>query len=440
MVLGLLSRNKFTFEISQGKNIEAQNFHDPGALINWVVEENIRLKVQNEQDQIVITQKNEKGVVLYAQRVIFPLDEEIDVDALLEKFYTKKPLEFDKRILDISFEETVHSEIPEIPEIPEEMQELLQASSKEVERNDSEEEEFVSHTTFEEQEGKKEEQEKEVVPVSELQILKARFLEQEKEIASLKAQIDGKEGHSSSMSDHSKRAFIESTKHHEEGLTFIDPKSRFKGDENEEGKNVEKFEMKNNFSDFTQDGAVEMILTAVKEKLEHIMTTFLEEETEKINQEIQALDQRAQITPTVTEFYSKEEAEALLEAEAQSNKAKADAIAEEERRHQQELVNIEKRFDSEYEHQVETIKSQYAQKIAEKIQEEYEAQTQALSHILQGKTDELKLRQRELNEGLKANFSQAIEHFNQAHEEVIQNVENQKHISPREIPKHLKIV
>ncbi len=440
MVLGFLSRNKFTFEISQGKNIEAQNFHDPGALINWVVEENIRLKVQNEQDQIVITQKNEKGVVLYAQRVTFPLEEEIDVDTLLEKFYTKKPLEFDKSILDISFEETVHSEIPEIPE---EMQELLQASSKEEERNDAEEEEFVSHTTFEEQEGKKEEQEqqeKEVMPVAELQILKARFLEQEKEIASLKAQIDGKEKHSPSMSDHSKRAFKESTKHHKEGLTFIDPKSQFKGDENEEGKNVEKFEMKNNFSDFTQDGAVEMILTAVKEKLEHIMTTFLEEETEKINQEIQALDQRAQITPTVTEFYSKEEAEALLEAEAQSNKAKADAIAEEERRHRQELVNIEKRFDSEYEHQVETIKSQYAQKITEKIQEEYETQTQALSHILQGKTEELKLRQRELNEGLKANFSQAIEHFNQAHEEVIQNVENQKHISPREIPKHLKIV
>ena len=440
MVLGFLSRNKFTFEISQGKNIEAQNFHDPGALINWVAEENIRLKVQNEQDQIVITQKNEKGVVLYAQRVTFPLDEEIEVDTLLEKFYTKKPLEFDKSILDISFEETVHSEIPEIPEMPEEMQELLQASSKEGERNDAEEEEFGSYTTFEEQEGKKEEQEREGVPVSELQILKARFLEQEKEIASLKAQIDGKEGHSPSMSSYSKRAFIESTKHHKEGLTCIDPKSRLKGDENEEGKNVEKFEMKNDFSDFTQDGAVEMILTAVKEKLEHIMTTFLEEETEKINQEIQALDQRAQITPTVTEFYSKEEAEALLEAEVQSNKAKADAIAEEERRHQQELVNIEKRFDSEYEHQVETIKSQYAQKIAEKIQEEYETQTQALSRILQGKTDELKLRQRELNEGLKANFSQAIEHFNQAHEEVIQNVENQKHISPREIPKHLKIV
>lgn len=322
MVLGLLSRNKFTFEISQGKNIEAQNFHDPGALINWVVEENIRLKVQNEQDQIVITQKNEKGVVLYAQRVIFPLDEEIDVDTLLEKFYTKKPLEFDKRILEVSFEETVHSEIPEIPE---EMQELLQASSKEVERNDSEEGEFVSHTTFEEQEGKKEEQEKEVVPVSEFQTLKTLFLEQEKEIASLKAQIDGKEKHFSSMSGYSKRAFKESTKHHKEGLMFIDPKSQFKGDENEEGKNVEKFEMKNNFSDFTQDGAVEMILTAVKEKLEHIMTTFLEEETE-----------------------------ALLEAEAQSNKAKADAIADaiaaEERRHQQELVNIEKRFDSEYEH------------------------------------------------------------------------------------------
>lgn len=363
MVLGLLSRNKFSFEISQGKNIEAQNFHDPGALINWVAEENIRLSVQNEQDQILITQKNEKGAVLYAQRITFPLDEEIDVDVLLEKFYTKKPLEFDKKILEVSFEETVNSEVPEMPE---EMRDLLKTSSKEVEMNASEEEEIASHIAFEEQEGEKEEQEKEVVPVSEFQTLKALFLEQEKEITSLKAQINAKEGHFSSMSEYSKKALKESVKHEEE-VTFIDPKNQYEGNEEKEDKSIEKSETKHFSSGLVQDGAVEIILTAVKEKVEHIVTTFLEEETEKINQEIQDLDQRAQIAPTVTEFYSREETEALLKAEEKFNKAKAAAIAEEKRRHQQELVNIEKRFDSEHEHQIKAIKSQYAQKITEKF-------------------------------------------------------------------------
>lgn len=88
----------------------------------------------------------------------------------------------------------------------------------------------------------------------------------------------------------------------------------------------------------------------------------------------------------------------------------------------------------------QAIKAQYAQKITEKIQEEYDTQTQALSNILQGKTDELKLRQRELNEGLKVNFSQAIDQFNHAHEEVIQNVEKQKDASPIEISKYLKAI
>ena len=57
MVLGLLSRQKFTFTISQGKNIDDNTFNDPGNLVNWAEEENIRIEAQGEKDQVLIVQK-----------------------------------------------------------------------------------------------------------------------------------------------------------------------------------------------------------------------------------------------------------------------------------------------------------------------------------------------------------------------------------------------
>ena len=45
---------------------------------------------------------------------------------------------------------------------------------------------------------------------------------------------------------------------------------------------------------------------------------------------------------------------------------------------------------------------------------------------MQGKTDELQLRQKEMNKGLKADFEKILQTFNQGHESVIQLVEAQK--------------
>uniref|UniRef100_UPI00055958C7 hypothetical protein n=1 Tax=Lactococcus garvieae TaxID=1363 RepID=UPI00055958C7 len=124
MVLGLLSRRKFTFTISQGKNIDDNTFNDPGNLVNWAEEENIRIEAQGEKDQVLIVQKNDKGVILYAQRIEFPLDAGVDIDDLFENFYTKKPLEFDKDILEATPEEQIITD-NEPPEMPEDMKELL---------------------------------------------------------------------------------------------------------------------------------------------------------------------------------------------------------------------------------------------------------------------------------------------------------------------------
>lgn len=414
MVLGLLSRQKFTFTISQGKNIDDNTFNDPGNLVNWAEEENIRIEAQGEKDQVLIVQKNDKGVILYAQRIEFPLDASVDIDDLLENFYTKKPLEFDKGILEATPEEQIITD-NEPPEMPEDMKELLKNSQEKVEEKDLEE----------------------YAPASEFHALKDMFLEQQKEVATLKAHTEVNKP--ISMSQLSKIQ-AEEFQSENEDVIIADPKSQYILEQKKSEEDIEKSVSEALVNDLPSDFAVNSILMAVKEKVDQNMKSFIDQETAKMNQEIKELDQRDRIAPTIKEFYSKKETAALQKAEEESNKAKAVAIAEEESRHQQELINIANRFESEHESQVEAIKVQYAQKITEKIQEEYDTQTQALSNILQGKTDELKLRQHELNEGLKVNFSQAIDQFNHAHEEVIQNVEKQKDAVPIEISKYLKAI
>ncbi len=439
MVLGLLSRNKFTFTISQGKNIDDNTFNDPGNLVNWAEEENIRIEAQEEKDQVLIVQKSDKGVILYAQRIDFPLDSSVDIDDLLENFYTKKPLEFDKGILEADPKEQIIID-NEPPEMPEDMKELLNTSQKKVEVDDSEGYAPAPNIGLDVQEEVIEvenKDEKQFVPASEFHALKDMFLEQQKEVATLKAHTEVKKP--SSMS-HFSKIQAEELQSENEDVIIVDPKSQYMMEQKKSEVDIEKSVTETLANDLPSDFAVSSILMAVKEKVDQTMKSFIDQETAKMNQEIKELDQRDRIAPTIKEFYSKEETAALQKAEEESNKAKAAAIAEEESRHQQELVNIANRFELEHERQVEAIKSQYAQKITEKIKEEYDTQTQALSNILQGKTDELKLRQRELNEGLKANFSQAIDQFNHAHEEVIQNVEKQKDASPIEISKYLKAI
>lgn len=439
MVLGLLSRNKFTFTISQGKNIDDNTFNDPGNLVNWAEEENIRIEAQGEKDQVLIVQKSDKGVILYAQRIDFPLDASVDIDDLLENFYTKKPLEFDKGILEAAPKEQIITD-NEPPEMPEDMKELLNTSQKKVEVDDSEGYAPAPNIGLDIQEEVIEvenKDEKQFVPASEFYALKDMFLEQQKEVATLKAHTEVKKP--SSMG-HFSKIQAEELQSENEDVIIVEPKSQYMMEQKRSEVDIEKSVTETLANDLPSDFAVSSILMAVKEKVDQTMKSFIDQETAKMNQEIKELDQRDQIAPTIKEFYSKEETAALQKAEEESNKAKAAAIAEEESRHQQELVNIANRFELEHERQVEAIKSQYAQKITEKIKEEYDTQTQALSNILQGKTDELKLRQRELNEGLKANFSQAINQFNHAHEEVIQNVEKQKDASPIEISKYLKAI
>lgn len=438
MGLGLRSKNrqlknKFTFEVSQGEEVDNQIFHDPRDLVNWADEENIRLSAQNQADQVLITKTNTKGEVFYAQRLVFPLDDHIDIDDLFTNFYEKKAVPFEQDILEHSAVVTVDHEHEEVPEMPKDIEELLQTSQ---EKHSSPIEEAVGYSTApeillsDEQETVEEVDRKlpQFVPASEFEAMKVMFMAQQEEISSLKAQISASPQMSMGgvVQQEYKALASES-----DVVAIIDPKTKFMEERAEEHVPL--------YSEHeSEDIAVSAILSTVKEKIDQSMKAFIDEETKKMNQEIEALDQRDKIAQEITDFYSKEEKATLQTAKTNHQKAKDSAILKEEERHRKELSSIEIRFEAEYQTQVEAIKAEYAGKIAAKVKEEYDKQTEALERILQGKTDELKLRQRELNEGLKSNFSQAIDQFNHAHEEVIQTVEKQKDASPIEISKYLK--
>ena len=160
------------------------------------------------------------------------------------------------------------------------------------------------------------------------------------------------------------------------------------------------------------------------------LTKFIEKETKKINQEIQQLDKRHLIEESVTKRLEAKKQEELANLENQLINQKQQQVQEEKLRHQQALQNIEKSFTTQLEGETEAIQNSYKETVDQTIKKEYEQQTEQLSRVLQGKMDELKLRQHTVNTGLEANFKEILETFNREHTQVIHEVEQKKQQSP----------
>lgn len=94
------------------------------------------------------------------------------------------------------------------------------------------------------------------------------------------------------------------------------------------------------------------------------------------------------------------------------------------------MQHIESSFTTQLEGQSAAIQNAYKETIDQTIKKEYEQQTDQLSRILQGKMDELRLRQHTVNTGLEANFKEVLEKFNREHSQVIHEVEQKKQQSP----------
>ncbi|MCT8193324.1 hypothetical protein KY382_34895, partial [Pseudomonas monteilii] len=172
---------------------------------------------------------------------------------------------------------------------------------------------------------------------------------------------------------------------------------------------------------------------------DNALAAFVETETKKIKEEIKQLDKRDLIEELVTKRLTAEEQDRLSNLNQQLSLEKEQKTQEEILRHQQALREIEQAFVSQLQEETNVLREAYKNKIDQTIKAEYEKQTDQLSRILQGKMDELKMRQRTMNAGLEANFKEALANFNREHTQVIQVVEQKKHFSPIDLGERRKL-
>lgn len=428
-------RKNYRFEFSQADNIKEREIKHPSQLVNFIIGENQELMALNESGSVVISkiESSKKGEqILFAQRLALPMFPQTDFDALLQPFYTKHPLDFDEGILEsqeASFQ-VLQDSSPQLrpsegsdpitpPSFYREEEEGDYAPAPTIDLSDEQtacEGEFRRDQEVTTEEEHKIEEHIEVasasgrseinVPTSTLlteesvKAIVAKALEEkEEEIESLKQKLEEKERQAELSKD--------------EALTS-------------ESVSAEPFSSSEASADFLEDANVNEVIQRVKTEANQRLNAFIAQETAKINAEIERLDGREAIESTLSQRFEKEKAaqsEAIIQKIATE---KSEALTQENARHERAVQSIEKEYETEQIRQLKALQEETANQLSLAIKEEYERQTKQLHLILQGKMEELQLRQKAVNEGMKTTVAEVLEGFNRNHEAVIQRVERRK--------------
>ncbi len=370
--------------------------------VNFIDSENARLESLGQTGSMVAIKyldKRNKKKMIYAQRIHLPVAPEVDMDEFLNNFYSSKPIAFDESILTIP---PVTEEKVETPN-PTEM-----TANKPGITPSEESVKVIEKPVYSPQSAMQEEIERQRAEIEELKQL---LLKQQAETV---------------VEDSTSRKVENSTSRKVE-QSATTPKEVLDETTKEDSVSSKETTTSIDLSDeMIMDTDVEEVLDLVKSSYQEKVQNYLEEERQKILVEIKELDQRDKIEAQVTEKLSKQK---YIDLQVMQKELAADLekqIEEENRRHQEALKQLELTHKKTQAAKEVEIEEAYKEKISQSIQKEYEVQTEQLERILQGKTDELQLRQKEMNKGLKADFEKILQTFNQGHESVIQLVEAQK--------------
>ena len=430
----MFNKKKYRFEFSQVQNIHTDAIKNAADLVNYIMGENQKLIDLNETGSLVVSkiESSKKGErVLFAQRVELPMERKTNFDALLEPFYTKQLLDFDESILEIQDErsqvikdtlsksrqnEISYAITPQNSNIREE-NDGDYAPAPQLDLSDEEEESEVDSEsnkqviTEEQSEPTNERLRTEInVPSSTLlteatikEIVAKELREKDEEIDRLSQELKSKDKQEIVETDNQSRK--------EENIPDAILPTPHKASELSEDINV-----------------LEMIKMVKTEANKHL-NDFIAQETAKINAEIEALDTRDKIEDTLSKQLGDEKEIEIKELNLTIDSEKNDAVTAENARHQAALATIETEHEADRAAKLKALKDKYTDKLSSAIKEEYERQTEQLNLILQGKTEELQLRQKAVNEGMKNTVSEVLEGFNTNHGEVIQTVERRKNSS-----------
>ena len=370
--------------------------------VNFIDSENARLESLGQTGSMVAIKyldKRNKKKMIYAQRIHLPVAPEVDMDEFLNNFYSSKPIAFDESILTIP---PVTEEKVETPN-PTEM-----TANKPGITPSEESVKVIEKPVYSPQSAMQEEIERQRAEIEELKQL---LLKQQAETV---------------VEDSTSRKVENSTSRKVE-QSATTPKEVLDETTKEDSVSSKETTTSIDLSDeMIMDTDVEEVLDLVKSSYQEKVQNYLEEERQKILVEIKELDQRDKIEAQVTEKLSKQKYIDLQVMQKELAADLAQQIEVENKRHEEALKQLELTHKKTQAAKEVEIEESYKEKISQSIQKEYEVQTEQLERILQGKTDELQLRQKEMNKGLKADFEKILQTFNQGHESVIQLVEAQK--------------
>lgn len=431
MFEGIFNKKKYRIELSQVQNIRPDKVRNAADLVNFIIGENQELLDHEEQGSLVVSkiESSKKGEqILFAQRLELPMTAKTNFDALLEPFYTRKPLDFDESIL----------------EIQDERSQVIKDTLSKSRQNE------VSYAITPQKAIQREENDGDYAPAPQLDLSDDEE-ESDVDSGSDKQVITDNPSEPSNDTEPTEINVPASTLLTEAAIKEIVAKEMngkdeeikrlkesLRSQEKEESAKVENPLVKDdNVSeailptpsvsfDVSEDVNVFDVIKMVKYDANKRLEDFIAQETAKINAEIEALDTRDNIEPTLFKRFGDEKELEIEELNRKIESEKTEAISTENARHEAALKSIESKSEANRVNQIAKLTEEFSAKLSSAIKEEYERQTEQLNLILQGKTEELQLRQKAVNEGMKNTVSEVLEGFNTNHGEVIQNVERRK--------------
>lgn len=423
----MFNKKKYRIELSQVQNIRPDKVRNAADLVNFIIGENQELLDHEEQGSLVVSkiESSKKGEqILFAQRLELPMTAKTNFDALLEPFYTRKPLEFDESILEIQDEKRNSLENVE--------EKINQAKNDIVQREENDE----GYAPAPQLDLSDDKEEDESDSGSDKQVINDDPSEPSNDTGRTEINVPA----STLLTEAAiKEIVAKEIKDKDEEIERL--KQSLRSQEKEEIAKVENPPVKDDnvseailanplvSSDLSEDVNVLDVIKMVKYDANKRLEDFIAQETAKINAEIEALDTRDKIEPTLSKRFGDEKELEIKELNRKVDSEKTEAISTENARHEAALKSIESESEANRVSQIAKLTEEFSAKLSSAIKEEYERQTEQLNLILQGKTEELQLRQKAVNEGMKNTVSEVLEGFNTNHGEVIQNVERRKNSS-----------
>lgn len=376
MFEGMFNKKKYRIELSQVQNIRPDKVRNAADLVNFIIGENQELLDHEEQGSLVVSkiESSKKGEqILFAQRLELPMTAKTNFDALLEPFYTRKPLEFDESILEIQDEKRNSLE---------NVEEKIYQAKNDIVQHEENDEGYAPAPQLDLSDDKEED---ESDSGSDKQVINDDPSEPSNDTGRTEINVPA----STLLTEAAiKEIVAKEMKDKDEEIERL--KQSLRSQEKEEIAKVENPPVKDNnvseailanplvSSNLSEDVNVLDVIKMVKYDANKRLEDFIAQETAKINAEIEALDTRDKIEPTLSKRFGDEKELEIKELNRKVDSEKTEAISSENARHEAALKSIESESEANRVSQIAKLTEEFSANLSSAIKEEYERQTEQL--------------------------------------------------------------